>query len=217
LDPLTIIDRFLRGIKPTGEFGFEGLVALLCAAATKQRFILSGAGSQEGQVSRSESGYGNRIKLEAKHYTKPKLRTRELTSEIAEATSSGSGVDLWILASSCPVKEQQATAIERFANDHSVEVLFLDRGADGLPRLAVLMAAYPDTVESWLKRAKERKTTELLEALHKLQCDPRFSQSWQHLDQKLASTLLGYEDARRVRRRTCHLRGYPRPRRLRHR
>ena len=54
----------------------------------------------------AESGTGNRIKVEAKHYDKSKLDLRELTAELTQATLHGSLVDLWVLIASCAVVQQ---------------------------------------------------------------------------------------------------------------
>jgi hypothetical protein len=191
------IDRFLSGLVPTGETGFEGLVADLCEAATGQRFILSGAGSQEGQDSRSESGYGNRIKVEAKHYMKSALNLRELTAEIVQATSSGSAVDLWILAASCAATDQHVTALEEIAKRQHIEVLFLDLGNDGLPRLTVLMAAFPQRVEDWAGRnAASFPVSEIRAALEDVRANDTFASARDALLQRLRGTVLGYDDAR---------------------
>src|SRR5947209_6994366 len=107
IDASAIIRGFLDSLRHTGASGFEGLAAQLCEAATGQRFRLSQTGQQMGQDSRSEPGYGNRIKVEAKHYGRANLDRRELISEITEATL-GSGLDLWVLVASCAVPDQLA-------------------------------------------------------------------------------------------------------------
>ena len=192
-----LVNDFLGKLEPTGRGGFEGLVADLCEASTGQRFRLSGSGSQEGQDSRSESGYGNRIKVEAKHYAKSALNLRELTAEIVQATAPGSGVDLWVLAASCAVTDQHAVALEEIANRQHIEILFLDLGNDGLPRMAVLMATFPQRVEDWIRRHEVPfQFSDLLTALNELSTEQTFASARDQLQDKLRSTLLGYDDAR---------------------
>ena len=196
------ISKFLSSLRHTGPVGFEGLVAVLLEAITGQRFRLSRSGQQSGQDARSESGYGNRIKVEAKHYKKDTLDERELTAEIVQAISLGAGVDLWILAASCRVSEQLETDLEKIAQQHNIEVLFLDLGTDGLPRIAVLMAAFPERVSHWIQQNNIQCDADGLNvALRQLAAEPTFSAAVAQMREKLAGTLLGYEDARRRSRK----------------
>jgi hypothetical protein len=170
---LPAITRFLQSIPHSGLAGFEGLVARLCEAATSQRFRLSGSGSQSGQDARSEAGYGNCIKVEAKHYSKTELDTRELIAEIVQATERPSDVELWVLARSCRVRDQHAVELEAVARERDVEVLILDLGVDGLPRICVLMASFPDTVQDWiLQNATPIDLGAVSDALARLATEP---------------------------------------------
>ncbi|MDH4187632.1 MAG: hypothetical protein OEV08_11585, partial [Nitrospira sp.] len=190
------IQGFLATLRNSGPGGFEGLVATLCEAATGQRFRLSGSGPQEGQDLRSESGPGNLIKVEAKHYAKATLSLRELEGELAQAAFSDSGLDLWVLAASCRVNDEHAKKLEAAARQLNVEILLLDMGNDGLPRLAVLMAAFPNVVEQWSGLHSIRQPLgPLKEALARIQESSQLRPAVDQLVGKLKSTLLGYEDA----------------------
>jgi hypothetical protein len=147
---LAVIDGFLKTLKHTGVSGFEGLVTVLFQEAIGQEFRLSSSGRQSGRDSASESGYGNTIKVEAKHYrqTTP-LNLRELISEIEEATSSDPSLDIWVLAASRSIDDQTERSLDAQAEKHGIEIVFLDSGSVGLPRLPVLIAAYPDLVIHW--------------------------------------------------------------------
>jgi hypothetical protein len=79
------------------------------------------------------------------------LDARELAGELAQAIMSDPNLDLWVLAASRPVPDQKATALGEQAAASGVEVLFLDVGTDGLPRLVVLMAAYRQASSDWIK------------------------------------------------------------------
>ncbi len=202
-DALHWIHQFLTALKDTGAAGFEGLVAALCDASTGQRFRISASGPQEGQDVRSEPGMGNLIKVEAKHYREPKLSLRELEWELAQAALAPSGVDLWVLTASCRVNDEHAKKLEANARELDIEVLFLDMGNEGLPRLAVLMAAFPEAVESWVSlHCIAVALAPLQAALAAVRSDPQFARVEEQLTGKLKSTLLGYEDARqRAKRR----------------
>jgi hypothetical protein len=115
---LQIITEFLAQLGHTRSGGFEGLIATLCGSAAGQRFRLSASGQQTGQDARSETGSGNAIKVEAKHYLKPRLDLRELTAELVQAIDLGPQMDLWILAASCRVADQLAAALEEIARKH---------------------------------------------------------------------------------------------------
>ena len=194
---LTVITKFLYSLKHTGTAGFEGLVVTLLESATGQRFRISGSGQQHGQDARSEEGIGNRIKVEAKHYEKAKLNLRELTSEIVQATTLGTDLDLWVLAASCPVQNQHDEDLETITRKHDIEILILDQGNDGLPRVAVLASAYADAVESWVNcHDISVDLSQLRTALTELRELPGFQATLKQILDKLGSTLLGYEDAR---------------------
>lgn len=191
--------KFLSSLKPTGSAGFEGLVVALLEAATGQRFRLSYSGQQFGQDARSESSYGNSIKAEAKHYIKAKLDARDLIAELTQAISLGPTVELWVLVTSCEVGEQIATQLEKIASDQNVEVLFLDVGTGGLPRVTVLLAAFPQILRNWIQQNQISydAVTDLESYLRQTTADPAFELVKGQIQDKLSTTLLGYEDARR--------------------
>jgi hypothetical protein len=196
--------KFLASLKHTGPSGFEGLVAVLLEAATGQRFRLSQSGQQSGQDARSESQYGNSIKVEVKHYSKSQLDSRELIAELSQAISLGAALDLWVLAASCAVSEQTATQLEKIAFDQNVEVVFLDVGTDRLSRIPVLMAAFPAVLDNWVRQnnISYDALTQLHAHLQQLADNPAFSLAKKQIQDRLSTTLLGYEDARqRARRR----------------
>ena len=196
---ILVIDRFLHDrLGNTGVSGFEGLVALLVQQATGQEFRLSSSGRQAGRDAGSESRYANNIKIEAKHYRETTaLDLRELLAEIDEATESDENLDIWILAASRSVNEQISSALDKHAERLGVEVVLLDLGLNGLPRIAVLMAAFPNLVIEWAE-------------LHRLGCDVHelrtalfavanaldFAPALNRLVAKLNDTT-GYDSARR--------------------
>src|ERR1039457_4520490 len=155
---IQVIDNFLHeGMGDTGVSGFEGLVAVLLKQATGQEFRLASSGRQSGGDAGSESGYANGVKIEAKHYRKnTPLNLRELIAEIHEASASDADLDIWVLAASRSVDDQISTSLDKVAETCGVEVVLLDFGIDGLPRLAVLMAAFPGVVIDWTNRSEER-------------------------------------------------------------
>src|ERR1035441_6525290 len=195
-DPIKKITGFLQRLSHTGSSGFEGLVSCLLGEATKQRFRLCGSGRQRGSDAASEPSPGNTIKVEAKHYGK-KLGSetyRILAGEIQQAINADPALDLWILAASCPVSEQNALELEAAAGRHGVETLFLDVGPEGLPRLHVLMAASPQAASTWIaQNARRADLAGLQQAMVAIASDPRFPVVHEQIvEKKLRSTLLGY-------------------------
>jgi len=193
---LDVVAQFLSGLSHTGRPGFEGLTVALLEAATDQKFRLSGSGPQGGQDARSEPSNTNVVKVEVKHYAKSTLDLRELHAELLQATASSNALDLWVLVASCPVADQHTAALELAAQKLEVELLVLDLGSSGLPRLSVLMAAFPQVVEDWAITHSYAET-DLDAALSELASDAQFETEKRQLISKLRGTLLGYEDARR--------------------
>jgi probable addiction module antidote protein len=148
---MQVIGSFLHDrVGNTGVSGFEGLVAVLFQLVTGQEFRLSSSGRQSGRDAASESGYANIIKVESKHYRETTaLNLRELIAEIHEAAESDPNLDVWVLATSRSVSEQISSSLDQQAEFRGVEVVLLDLGINGLPRLPVLMAAFPDVVIEW--------------------------------------------------------------------
>ena len=198
LNSITVITDFLASLPHTGPEGFEGLVCRLCGAATGQRFRLSASGQQSGQDARTEPGIGNVIKVEAKHYEKSSLDSRELAAEMLQAVSSDPTLELWVLAASCAIKDQHAAQLEQHARTLNIEILLLDCGNEGLSRLVVLMAEFSQAVQNWIREfGTQASEGSVLSALTEIRSDQRFVSELARTLGKLRSTLLGYEDARR--------------------
>ena len=196
---IKVIDEFLHDrLKNTGVSGFEGMIAVLLQQATGQEFRLSGSGRQSGRDAGSESGYGNNVKVEVKHYReKTALDLRELIAEIEEATNSDPNLDVWVLAASRSVSEQIASALDEQANRHGIEVVLLDYGIVGLPRLATLMAAFPDFVIDWADRNQLQYDADAVRsALAVVAHATHFESTKGRLLAKLDSTI-GFDGARR--------------------
>src|SRR5712692_4678911 len=103
---------------------------------------------------------------------------RELIAEIVQATERPSDVELWVLATSCRVRDQHAVELETVARERDVEVLILDLGNDGLPRVCVLMASFPDTVQDWIvQNASSIDVAAISDALARLATEPGFPEA----------------------------------------
>lgn len=192
------VDDFLKSLEDTGDSGFEGLIAAALQSATGQQFRLSSAGRQSGRDTASEPGYGISIKAEAKHYRETtSLRARELLGEIDQAMMSDENLEIWILAASRSVDDQIAQDLEKHGERHGIDVVILDTGVDGLPRLGVLMAQSPDAVINWAEAHNLKcETANLRTALKTIAEAPEFEKAKLRLLAKLSGTM-GYDAARR--------------------
>ena len=188
------LQAFIASLAHVGSAGFEGLVAALLAAATGQRFRLSGSGQQDGQDMRSEPGPGNRLKAEAKHYRKASLNLRELEGELLQAAGAQSDLDLWVLVTTCQLDDNHARKLEAHAADLHVEVLFIDASGT-LPRLHALIARYKEAMERWADQHGVSIPREALQEVEEILSDPQLQPVLDELFAKLRGTLLGYDDA----------------------
>ena len=196
---IQVIDTFLHSnLKPTGASGFEGLVAVLVQEASGQEFRLSSAGRQSGRDAASESGLVNSIKVETKHYRETtSLDPRELIAEVHEAADSDPALDIWVLAASRSVSDQIAASLDHQAESRGIETIIFDLGINGLPRLGVLMAAFPAAVRAWARRHHLRYDADELEsALLVVANEPDFDTAKIRVLTKLSGTV-GYDGARR--------------------
>ena len=121
-----------------------------------------------------------------------------MLAEIDEAAESDPTLDLWVLAASRSVNEQIATALDRHAEQYGVEVVLLDSGLGDLPRIAVLLASFPDTVAEWANRnAVQYEAGALRSSLETVANAADFAETKERLFRKLKSTA-GYDAARRL-------------------
>jgi hypothetical protein len=193
----TCIDTFLAKVPHTGEGGLEGLISELCSAASGQTFRLSISGSQQGQDSASEIGYGNRIKIETKHYGKSKLNDRGLLGEVTEATGRDQECDLWVLAATCPVSSQLEKKLYLELESRGCALLVLDKVQNGLSRITVLVALFPETVLEWDERnSRLLNPAQFRESVEVVRQQPGFQSASSHVIEKLKGTLCGFGDAR---------------------
>ncbi len=192
------VDAFYTSIcRHTGDRGFEGFVVCLLQSATGQRFRIAASGQQDAHDASSEHGYGNRIYVETKHYQKPKLRFNDLNSSLTQAMNAPSGIDLWVLGASCAVSEQYEKKLCALAARQGVEILLLDNAPCDLPRLAVLMAEYWKAAQLWIENnLAYPRVDQLGTELNAMKTLAGYGTVLRQLRNKLAGTLLGYDDAR---------------------
>ncbi len=133
--------EYLRKLTPTGQHGFEGLVARLLGNLTGRQFYLARSGSQAGRDMRSDTLKGSVIAVECKRYgKKTDLNDRELSGEITQACRDIPGLDLWVLVSSKDIPDQLITLLEQCAAEYGVEFRAISAEAGSPGSLEVLCA-----------------------------------------------------------------------------
>jgi len=146
--PLEALREILLELKPTGNDGFEGLVATALANLSGLTIRLSNSGSQFGRDGKSQAG-AFAIALEAKRY-KDKVPLQELAGKTSLAAFALSGdIDVWVLCATVEVGEGIEGDLRKILEKEGITLLALDWTADALPRLAVLIGAAKSSVLTW--------------------------------------------------------------------
>ena len=123
--PFPSLRRSLIALPPTGEAGFEGLVAVACAQVAQTPFRLVGSGRQFGRDAEAVID-GTGILFEAKRYNS-RLSYDALSGKLQEALGrSGRRVEVWGAAATVPLDAQDAGDLCKYGEDNGVTVLLLD-------------------------------------------------------------------------------------------
>ncbi|NUA25969.1 hypothetical protein [Cupriavidus basilensis] len=185
----------LRALPPTGEAGFEGLVAVMLSRFTGLQFLLAASGRQEGRDLRARTEYGTHVAVECKRYgSKTKLDERELIAELAQASRSLPHLDLWILVTSRPVPDLLEQQLEAEAQSHGVAFAVLDCPAEAMGSLAALCAEHDADVLSRVPGSAKR---ELEKALAMIRKDRDFTSRLQSVRKTFLQPWVGFEQVRR--------------------
>ncbi|MGE3521666.1 MAG: hypothetical protein AB7I96_02285, partial [Candidatus Dadabacteria bacterium] len=147
---LTNLKNVLLTLQPTGENGFEGLIAVVLAGITGVPFRLSSSGSQHGIDGRSVYETDS-ICFEAKRYS-GKLSKKEITSKIAELAVNDNTIDLWVLGATTAISNQNKKLFCSVANKVGIAVLILDWSVAGLPPLATALALSKNETMEFLQQ-----------------------------------------------------------------
>ncbi len=190
----TLLGERLYELEPTGELGFEGLLASALSELTGQSFYVAKSGHQEGSDVRSTPCNLFRIGLEAKRYKPPKqLDIDDLLHKITDASTARRPVDLWILAATRPIKVSDRERLDSHGEQCGIGVAVLD-WPENLARLcdlAVICASAAKTCETILE-----PTAELNAALELIREDTEFEQAHSRLFGQFTQADTGYANAR---------------------
>lgn len=137
-------------LKPTGENGFEGLMAVVLSEIIGVPFRLAGSGRQFGIDGKST--YDNdAICFECKRY-EDDIPRNEVITKIADLARNDSSPDLvWVLGATSRLKTQLANEVRVDGRKAGISVLILDWSNSDLPPLAVALAMGGQEVEGFLE------------------------------------------------------------------
>lgn len=146
----------LIGMPPTGDAGFEGLVAVLLSAVTGDRFYVARSGDQPADAIASAAD----VAIQAKRYDKTVLDETQFEGEFAQACRLIPNLDSYVFAATRQTAQLRllASAIQ---NREGVDIILLefDAADSELPALCVTfwdkvrhfthLAALDDAFAAW--------------------------------------------------------------------
>jgi hypothetical protein len=139
----------LSELKPTGENGFEGMMAVTLDVVTGIPFRLASSGYQRGVD--GKAAFEGAVAFEGKLYTND-LPRKDVLSKIPDLVRHNDHADLvWVLGATCIVPAQLADDLRADGAKEGVSVLVLDWVPSDFPRLAVALAMGGDKVEAFLR------------------------------------------------------------------
>jgi hypothetical protein len=142
------ISEFLQSLKPSGDGSFEDLVGALLGALTGLRFYAARSGDQGGRDGRASGSAGGDIVFECKRYSADTpLKDRELMGELAQAHVRIPELDVWVIAASRDVTDQNLEGLQAFGKEHGIDIVPLESLPDGNGTLDFLVGVYPSVTE----------------------------------------------------------------------
>jgi len=188
---------FLLNLQPTGDPGFEGLVATVLARMTGLVIRLAKSGSQFGRDGSSLPATFA-VAMEAKRYDAD-LRLEDLLGKLSVAASElADRVDLYVLGATSAVGDDTAQKLTSFLEDHGVVLLTLDWTEHPLPPLAVALAvARAATLEWFAAHAPSVDRLQLAACLDVVAAADAFASQDSRLKEALGAAHVGLEPFRR--------------------
>jgi hypothetical protein len=142
------ISEFLNSLPPAGDGSFEDLIGELLEALTGLRFHPARSGDQRGRDARATGVAGGAIVFECKRYSgATPLKDRELVGELQQAHIALPQLDVWILAASREITDQNLAELEAAGREEGIDILPLESLVQGVGNLDILVAAFPEVVK----------------------------------------------------------------------
>ena len=140
--------RLLLQLKPTGDEGFEGLLATTLSDFSGLTIRLAKSGPQFGRDGRSPSA-SFAIAMEAKRCS-DKLGLEVLAKAAVAGHVLSDSVDVWVVGATSAIGDNTLEEITGLLEDRGVTLLALDWAPRPLPPMAVFLAATRHLVIDWL-------------------------------------------------------------------
>jgi hypothetical protein len=189
----------LSKLNPTGERGFEGLIAVALEAITGIPFRLANSGYQRGVD--GKAAFEGEVAFEGKLYKK-KLPRKDVISKIPDFVRHNDHADfVWVLGATCTVPAQLADDLRADGAKEGVSVLILDWVPSDFPRLAVALAMGGDKVKSFLNdtlKSADVPKKAVTTALAAVRADTAFPRYEQEIRNKLDAPSIAMATAKRA-------------------
>ena len=195
-DHLRCLRDALTCLEATGPEGFEGLIGIALSEIADVPFRLAHSGSQFGVDGRSAHARGG-IGFECKRYT-GQVRRSGILSKLGDLSIRDADIDLWVLCATSPLGSQIVDDVSTFGERSSISTLILDWPDNGLPPLAVALAAASGKTRDFLRERNgpEGSTARVEAALRAVENDPAFELQAARIREDLRDPTLGMDVAR---------------------
>lgn len=201
-DALADLKAALTTLKPAGEDGFEGLMAVVLGDIAGMGFRVAGGGSQHGKDGEAVAETSH-IAFEAKLYTTT-INPNEVLSKIPKiAEISGDSLDLWVLGATIPINPNLANTLLHQANANGFSTLVLDWPVTAFPPLAAALALASDATADFLQARLGGSVSApgIRSALATIKSDHRYAAAATQLQRALTDASLGLAIALPANRR----------------
>ena len=194
-EALSSLRQVLLETQPTGDGGFEGLIASVLAAQSGLLIRLAKSGSQFGRDASSVFG-DFAIAMEAKRYREDELRLELLAGKVFVAAHLLE-IDLWVVGTTSAVGDNTVDKLRSILEENGIAFLCLDWALYPMPPLAVALAAEIQVTLDWFARhnpAVDRSRLE--EALLSVRGHATFSVEAARLREQLHGSTVGVDSLR---------------------
>ena len=182
----------LLRLDPTGEDGFEGLMATALTEITGIPFRVAASGSQFGSDGSSAKD-DDSVHFECKLY-KDRIPRKEILSKLVELPLRSAHVEAWFLCGTAAVSAQVARDVQEVGRRLGIATFILD-WTGALPPLAVALAMETDATRRFLPADAVGSAASALDAVRST---AGFEASAERLRRSLLEPLVGTELARRA-------------------
>lgn len=163
----------IRKLNPTGDDGFEGLMAAILSDLTKRSFALASAGSQHGKDGQSALD-GGTVVFEAKRYDDVVPKEKIYTKLFEIAADKTNVTELYILAATGTIPTQYLTTLQEGMERFGIALIVLAWSETGLAELAAILAMAPEVSAKFIAHHTSIDESQLASQLLAVRAHPQF-------------------------------------------